>query len=1063
MSRTASAVDLPMESRANSKPPSSSTTALCQETEEIDYPKLVAAFHERRSGVEMISSSTSGKQRLGMKASATSMFTGKSAAKWFVTRKHARDISSAVLLGNVLIRRGFVKHVTPGKKLFDCSSSSLYQFIEEKIHMEMNGNRIAADARTSAGDEDDKTSETMDNGDTTKISTSGHDDDNTCATDGSIDTLRSQTRASTSEKLLGESVADLLSVESETKYNLDASNNDGDVKQGEESVKGRRPRLIFRVIDGIITTVVDALGWPFALHVVSAVGAGLSCAALTTNPARNFVLVSPLIMTWLYAVERHVRRRYVLRLQNSIWKSVSVGHAKTFESEHAAWFNRVLSSLWVGWLVPYLNRLVKRLVNPLLDDVKPSFFSTLAIDEFNLGKRGPYIKSLRCYDGSHTEDMVMEWDLDLCTKDMKIILAATLGGKHLGMPIKVFVTDLRIVGPLRLGFKWMPTAPHLKHMTISFLSVPDAKVCVKPISNGALDLTELPGLQGWVDKLVRDGLQQAMVEPNSIFWDVEDMWRGVEAETDLVYNIFEQWKTLYGDPTPTEADTTATETTPAQDAHEKVLASVDVVVCSGSNLEVQSFDLKITTYCVVRHGARGKYRTASHDGVSPTWQEHCFFDIYDWSTDDSSLVFEIYDRTRQQQSMLQRAIVLNSDSLIGRATVDLRALAKDDGKIHSMRLALENVSTGALNVKICVSISEGCKAPVVALPSSASSSAHTAASQQQQRQADVPDSHPVNSPAEPSAAKTPSTTASDAPTPGPKSPSLSFDKMPSAVEVHQRASVEKMSSPPQRQPVNATNSTTTMMQKASIPPATQTTTMEMGATSQPASPSMLPDVHQSLPLPSSLHTSCVVSGFVFKRFHKDKGFKNWKRRFATVDVSPTSPKNHAILRYYKSRQSDTPRGELTLVAGLHATLRVTAEEMTASTTIKMPAPCPNGHLIVIVETNGNAAGSLFLCFDSVHDCARWQTAFEAVLPGSGTPSARSLSFLGGGGGSVDREELFGATGAGRSRSAASTSNMASFASPLRQQQHTDGWRESVDKDVASGRSRSNASSSTART
>ena len=202
--------------------------------------------------------------------------------------------------------------------------------------------------------------------------------------------------------------------------------------------------------------------------------------------------------------------------------------------------------------------------------------------------------------------------------------------------------------------------------------------------------------------------------------------------------------------------------------------------------------------------------------------------------------------------------------------------------------------------------------------------------------------------------------------------------------------------------------------------------MEKAVTVSP----ILPQSYQpeAGPLLSSLPTSCVVSGFVFKRFHKETGWKNWKRRFATVDVSSTLP-GHSILRYYKSRQSDTPRGEITLVAGLHCSLRVSPAEMASSASIKMPAPCPNGHLIVIAETrNGSAVGSLFLCFDSTHDCDRWQTAFEAILPGSGSQEARSMSFLGG---------------------------------SIQSRHQSANNRRSGDDNAASGRLRSNASNSTA--
>ena len=124
----------------------------------------------------------------------------------------------------------------------------------------------------------------------------------------------------------------------------------------------------------------------------------------------------------------------------------------------------MLGSLWVGWLVPWLSRVLKRSVNPLLNDVKPAIFASLEIADFDLGRRGPNVKSVKCYDGQE-EDMILELDIDLCTKDMNIVLAATLGGKYFGMPLKVFANDLCIAGPLRLGFKWMPVAPHVRHWT----------------------------------------------------------------------------------------------------------------------------------------------------------------------------------------------------------------------------------------------------------------------------------------------------------------------------------------------------------------------------------------------------------------------------------------------------------------------------------------------------------------------------------------------------------------------------------------------------------------------
>lgn len=631
-------------------------------------------------------------------------------------------------------------------------------------------------------------------------------------------------------------------------------------------------------------------------------------------------------------------------------------------------------------VVPYVERLVRRLVNPLLDDIMPSFFSTLTIDEFNLGKRAPYIKSYRCYDGNE-EDMILEWDLDLCSRDLRVVLAATLGGKHLGMPIKVYLTDLRIVGPLRLGFKWMPVAPHLKHMTISFLSVPEAKVKVKPVSNEGIHVAELPGLQEFVDKLVRDGLQHAMVEPNSIFWDVEKMWKGVEAETELVYGIFEKWKEMYGDPTPVEqpsasdaasaAAAAAATKTQDEDAKKKeVLAFVDVVVCGATSLQVSSFDLRIRTYCEVRQDATGsKFQTATSSGDMPQWREHCLFEITDWST-ESILVFEVFDRKSQTQSMPQRAIVVNYDVGIGIATVDLRLLAGDNSQIHTLDLELEGVSTGRLEVKVCVSINAGYEAPAV-------------------EEADVNGVHASSAAAW---AADPST-VSAVPTGSARAPEASSPPSPDTVAegTARTGGTRAFSAPALEDTRDGPGTSASASASANIAAASP----PMSVTPRPSSPQLQaqsPGAPASSPSTSS--TPIEVSGFVFKRFHKDTGRKNWKRRFATVEPDLSGPKGRFTLRYFKTRQSDVPRGAMTLVSGSHCSLRISPAEMEATTAIRMPGPCQNGHLIVLTEMqNGSGLGALFLCYETARECGRWQSVFEAILPGSGSSEARSLSFL----------------------------------------------------------------------
>ena len=92
--------------------------------------------------------------------------------------------------------------------------------------------------------------------------------------------------------------------------------------------------------------------------------------------------------------------------------------------------------------------------------------------------------------------------------------------------------------------------------------------------------------------------------------DVEDLWRGVEAETDMVYDIFDKWKVLYGDPTEKYIKSEIKiDQKKEKEKEKKALAYVDVIVENGADLEVKNYDLKISAYCVVLFGINGRYKT----------------------------------------------------------------------------------------------------------------------------------------------------------------------------------------------------------------------------------------------------------------------------------------------------------------------------------------------------------------------------------------------------------------------------------------------------------------------
>ena len=101
---------------------------------------------------------------------------------------------------------------------------------------------------------------------------------------------------------------------------------------------------------------------------------------------------------------------------------------------------------------------------------------------------------------------------------MNITLSAKVGGSKFAVPVplRVFVSDLRIAGKLRLGLFWTRRkgGPYLKRLRISFVDVPQHSVKIKPMTSSFIDVRDLPG----VDNLIENALNKVRpwaLEPKS--------------------------------------------------------------------------------------------------------------------------------------------------------------------------------------------------------------------------------------------------------------------------------------------------------------------------------------------------------------------------------------------------------------------------------------------------------------------------------------------------------------------------------------------------------------------
>ena len=222
-------------------------------------------------------------------------------------------------------------------------------------------------------------------------------------------------------------------------------------------------------------------------------------------------------------LERRVRAEELARFQGRR------GYAKLHKdgSETADWWSEVLRSFWDGWIEFWLNRLLTRVLTNVLARVKPAYLESLEITTFKLGDAPPRINSSRCWRGNEGET-ILEWDLVWETKAMNITLSAKVGGSKFAVPVplRVYVSDLRIAGKFRLGLFWTRRkgGPYLRRLRVSFVDVPEHSVVIKPMTSSFIDVRDLPGVDSAIENALNKLFTNVLVEPNCVNWDVEKWW-----------------------------------------------------------------------------------------------------------------------------------------------------------------------------------------------------------------------------------------------------------------------------------------------------------------------------------------------------------------------------------------------------------------------------------------------------------------------------------------------------------------------------------------------------------
>ncbi|KAL3821333.1 hypothetical protein ACJIZ3_007238 [Penstemon smallii] len=330
------------------------------------------------------------------------------------------------------------------------------------------------------------------------------------------------------------------------------------------------------------------------------------------------------------------------------------------DSETVRWLNHAIEKIWPICMEEIVSQKILLPVVPwFLDKYKPWTVKDAEVQHLYLGRSPPIFTDMRVLQNNNDDDhLVMELGMNFRTADdMSAILGVKLRKRvGLGMWAKLHLLGLHVEGKVLVGVKFLNRWPFIGRLRVSFAGPPYFEMTVKPVFTHGLDVTELPGIAGWIDNLLALVFEQTLVEPNMLVVDVEKF---VSPEP-------ENWFCV--------------------DAKDCIAQAVVEVIEAA---EMNPSDLNGLADPYVK-GQLGPYRfrtKTKKKTLTPKWLEEFKIPICTWEP-QNMLVIQVRDKDHL------------FDDMMGDCSVNINELR--DGQRHDIWLPLQNIKMGRLHLAVTV-------------------------------------------------------------------------------------------------------------------------------------------------------------------------------------------------------------------------------------------------------------------------------------------------------------------------------------------------------------------------
>ncbi|CAH9107538.1 unnamed protein product [Cuscuta europaea] len=359
-----------------------------------------------------------------------------------------------------------------------------------------------------------------------------------------------------------------------------------------------------------------------------------------------------------------IHENYVTRLRRRLQfeeKKQSYQRRVLSDSESVRWLNHALEKLWPVCMENIVSQKFLLPIIPwFMKKYKPWTVKSVVVQHLYLGRCPPIFTEMRVLQNSTGDDhLALELGMNFCTEDMNAVLAAKLKKRlGFGMWAKMHLLGMHVEGKVLVGVKFLPNWPFIDRLRVCFAEPPYFQMTVKPIFTHGLDVTEVPGIAGWLDKLLALAFEQTLVEPNMLVVDVKKF---ASPQPDNWFSV---------------------------DAKETV-ANVVVQVFEAADLKPSDLNGLADPYLKARLGPYSFRTKTQKKTLTPKWQEEFKIPVFSWESPNDELKIKVFDEDRFMDDPLGDCCI---------KVTDFR-----DGQRHDIWLPLQNIKMGRLHLAVTVS------------------------------------------------------------------------------------------------------------------------------------------------------------------------------------------------------------------------------------------------------------------------------------------------------------------------------------------------------------------------